>query len=76
MSVDKEYNLMVGLRIREVRESMHLTRERFSEKCDISTSFLADIAFRLRQSIRFVMPAIFPQTILSLDINQALTEIL
>jgi len=43
MNTDKEYNLMVGLRIREVRESLHLTREKFSEKCDISTSFLADI---------------------------------
>ncbi len=32
MNIDKEYNLMVGLRIREVRESMHLTREKFSEK--------------------------------------------
>lgn len=43
MNIDKEYNLMVGLRIREVRESLHLTREKFSEKCDISPSFLADI---------------------------------
>lgn len=43
MNTDKEYNLMVGLRIREVRESLHLTREKFSEKCDISPSFLADI---------------------------------
>lgn len=40
---DKDYNLMVGLRIRDVRESQHLTREKFSEKCDISASFLADI---------------------------------
>ncbi len=43
MDSDKEYNLMVGLRIRDVRESQHLTREKFSEKCDISASFLADI---------------------------------
>lgn len=43
MDSDKEYNLMVGLRIRDVRESLHLTREKFSEKCDISASFLADI---------------------------------
>lgn len=43
MEIEKDYNLMVGLRIREVRESMHLTREKFSEKCDISPSFLADI---------------------------------
>lgn len=43
MMIDKDYNLMVGLRIREIRESMHLSREKFSEKCDISTSFLADV---------------------------------
>lgn len=43
MIIDKDYNLMVGLRIREIREAMHLSREKFSEKCDISTSFLADI---------------------------------
>lgn len=41
--MEKDYNLIVGLRIREIRESMHLSREKFSEKCDISTSFLADI---------------------------------
>lgn len=41
--MDKDYNLMVGLRIREIRESMHLSREKFSEKCDISTSFLSDV---------------------------------
>lgn len=43
MDSDKDYNLMVGLRIRDVREAHHLTREKFSEKCDISASFLADI---------------------------------
>ena len=43
MTIDKDYNLMVGLRIREIRESMHLSREKFSEKCDISPSFLADV---------------------------------
>lgn len=43
MNIDKEYNLTVGLRIRELRESLHESRERFSEKCDISPSFLADI---------------------------------
>lgn len=43
MSIEKDYNLTVGLRIREIRESMHLSREKFSEKCDISPSFLADI---------------------------------
>ncbi len=43
MVMDKDYNLMVGLRIREIRETMHLSREKFSEKCDISTSFLSDV---------------------------------
>ncbi len=43
MTINKDYNLMVGLRIREIRESMHLSREKFSEKCDISASFLADV---------------------------------
>lgn len=43
MALDKDYNLIVGLRIREVRESMHLSREKFSEICDISASFLADV---------------------------------
>ena len=43
MDMDKDFNLMVGLRIREVRESLHLSREKFSEKCNISPSFLADV---------------------------------
>ena len=43
MALTKDYNLIVGLRIREVRESMNLSREKFSEKCDISVSFLADV---------------------------------
>jgi transcriptional regulator with XRE-family HTH domain len=43
MALDKDFNLIVGLRIREVRETMHLSREKFSEKCDISESFLADV---------------------------------
>lgn len=43
MTLNKDYNLIVGLRIREVRESMHLSREKFSERCDISASFLADV---------------------------------
>lgn len=43
MNIDKDYNLLVGLRIREIRESMHLSREKFSEKCDISPSFLSDV---------------------------------
>lgn len=39
----KEFNLIVGLRIREIREVLNMTREEFSEKCDISASFLADV---------------------------------
>lgn len=39
----KDYNLIVGLRIREVREAFHMTRAEFSEKCDISESFLAAV---------------------------------
>ena len=41
MNIDKDFNLMVGLRIREVREVLRMTREQFSERCDISDSFLA-----------------------------------
>lgn len=33
----------MGLRIREVREACQMTREQFSEKCDISDSFLAAV---------------------------------
>jgi transcriptional regulator with XRE-family HTH domain len=40
---DKDYNLTVGLRIREIREAFQLTRAEFSEKCDISDSFLAAV---------------------------------
>lgn len=43
MELNKDYNLIVGLRIREVRELLQMTREQFSEKCDISCSFLAAV---------------------------------
>ncbi len=43
IDIDKDYNLLVGLRIREIRESMHLSREKLSEKCDISPSLLSDV---------------------------------
>jgi len=43
MEVSKDFNLTVGLRIREIRESLGETREEFSEKCDISNSFLTAI---------------------------------
>ena len=43
MEIDKDFNLTVGLRIREVREALMLTREQFSEMCGISDSFLAAV---------------------------------
>lgn len=43
MQLDKDFNLIVGLRIREVRELFHMTQAEFSEKCDISESFLAAV---------------------------------
>lgn len=43
MDPDKNYNLTVGLRIREIRESCNMTRAEFSEKCNISDSFLAAV---------------------------------
>jgi len=41
--LSKEYNVLVGMRIRQTRELLSLSREKFSEKCSISSSFLADI---------------------------------
>ena len=41
--MNKEYNVLVGMRIRQTRELLSLSREKFSEKCGISNSFLADI---------------------------------
>lgn len=43
MQPDKDFNLTVGLRIREVRETFQMTQAEFSEKCDISESFLAAV---------------------------------
>ena len=43
MDISKDFNLTIGLRIREIRESLHLTREQFSELCDISNSFLTAV---------------------------------
>lgn len=43
MTPEKDYNLVVGLRIREVREALNMTRAEFSEKCEISDSFLAAV---------------------------------
>ena len=39
MELKNDYNLTVGLRIREIREALRMTREQFSEICDISDSF-------------------------------------
>lgn len=43
MQPDKDFNLTVGLRIREIREAYQMTQAEFSEKCDISESFLAAV---------------------------------
>lgn len=43
MEPNKDYNLTVGLRIREIREAYNMTRAEFSEKCNISDSFLAAV---------------------------------
>ena len=40
---EKDFNLLVGLRIREIREAFQMTRAEFSEKCNISESFLAAV---------------------------------
>lgn len=41
--MNRDFDLMIGLRIRETRETLHMTREKFSECCDISESFLAAV---------------------------------
>lgn len=43
MELDKDYNLIVGLRIREIREFYQMTQAEFSERCDLSESFLAAV---------------------------------
>lgn len=43
IELDKDYNLIVGLRIREVREAFQMTLAEFSEKCDLSESFLTAV---------------------------------
>lgn len=43
MQLDKDFNLIVGLRIREIREAYQMTQAEFSEKCDISESFLVSV---------------------------------
>lgn len=39
----EDYNLLVGTRIRQVRESLFLTRKQFGELCGISESFLTAV---------------------------------
>ena len=73
MALDKDYNLIVGLRIREVRESMHLSREKFSEICDI---YAAKKASPPKPSTRSVMLSIFLPIILFLDIKKDLIKTL
>lgn len=36
-------DINIGERLREIRENMHMTREEFSEKIDITDSFLGQI---------------------------------
>lgn len=43
MEPDKDFNLTVGLRIREIRETYQMTQAEFSERCDLSESFLAAV---------------------------------
>ena len=43
MEPDKDFNLTVGLRIREVRETFQMTQAQFSELCQISESFLVAV---------------------------------
>lgn len=43
MEADNKYNLTVGQRIREIRESGRMTRSEFGKKCGISESFLAAV---------------------------------
>ncbi|MCM1102064.1 MAG: helix-turn-helix domain-containing protein [Clostridium sp.] len=43
MEPDKDFNLTVGLRIREIRETYHMTQAEFSERCNLSESFLAAV---------------------------------
>lgn len=43
MELDKDFNLTIGLRIREIREAYHMTLAEFSERCDLSESFLTAV---------------------------------
>lgn len=43
MELDKDFNLTIGLRIREIREAYRMTLAEFGERCDLSESFLTAI---------------------------------
>lgn len=43
MEPEKDFNLTVGLRIREIREAYQMTQAEFSERCDLSESFLTAV---------------------------------
>ena len=43
MELDKDFNLSIGLRIREIREAYRMTLAEFSERCDLSESFLTAV---------------------------------
>ncbi len=41
--MNQDFNILVGKRIRQTREMLSMSREKFSEQSGISNSFLADI---------------------------------
>ena len=43
MSKDPNINAELGFRVRELRKENHMTREKLSEKINVSTRFLADV---------------------------------
>ena len=43
MNTPDEFNSTIGFRIRELRESLSMSREYFCEKCDLSVSFLCAV---------------------------------
>lgn len=43
MELEENFNLKVGMRVRQVREAHHMSREQFGKLCSISDSFLAAV---------------------------------
>lgn len=79
MELDKDFNLIVGLRIREIREVLQMTRAEFSEMCDISESFLTAVesgkkVLPLKHSIRFVLLRISLPIISSVETKKGLKQ--